>query len=187
MKIENIHEIVDQLKTGKTILYPTDTIWGLGCDATNTEACEHILQLKNRPSEKSFIVLVDGFQMLERYIPDFHPICYDLVDISERPLTIIYPRAKGLAPTVLAADGSVGIRITKDPLCLKLIRGLKKPIVSTSANLSGEKSPVSFSDISPAIKESVDLILEERTNEQMNQASQIIKIGLDGQVEVIRS
>lgn len=186
MKIENLTEIVEQLKVGKTILYPTDTIWGLGCDATNQEACDRILQLKNRPVAKSFIVLVDGFQMLERYIPDFHPICYDLVDVSDRPLTIIYPGAKGLASSVIAEDGSVGIRITKDPICVKLIRGLKRPIVSTSANLSGEKSPASFSAISDVIKNSVDMILEEHTNEQMNQASQIIKIGIDGRVEVIR-
>lgn len=186
MKIEDLTEIVEQLKAGKTILYPTDTIWGLGCDATNQEACDRILHLKNRPATKSFIVLVDGFQMLERYIPDFHPICYDLVDVSDRPLTIIYPGAKGLASNVLAEDGSVGIRITKDPMCIKLIRGLKRPIVSTSANLSGEKNPTSFSAISAEIKNSVDIILEERINEQMNQASQIIKIGIDGSVEVIR-
>lgn len=182
----NYQQIVEQLKAGATVLYPTDTIWGLGCDATNEDACQRVLELKNRPSDKSFIVLVDGFTMLERYIPDFHPICYDLADVATRPLTIIYPNAKGLAPSVVAEDGSVGIRITKDPVCLKLIRGLKKPIVSTSANLSGEKSPSKFADISPVLKEKADVILEERTAETMNQASQIIKIGLNGQVEVIR-
>lgn len=179
-------QIIERLKTGATILYPTDTVWGLGCDATNEAACQRILQIKNRPSEKSFIVLVDGFAMLERYISDFHSICYDLVDVSTRPLTIIYPNAKGLAPGVVAEDGSVGIRITKDPVCLKLIRGLRKPIVSTSANLSGERPPSDFGEISSALKQKVDIIIEERITEKMDQASQIIKIGLDGQVSVIR-
>lgn len=179
-------KITEQLKTGATILYPTDTIWGLGCDATNEDACQRILNLKKRPSEKSFIILVDSFRMLEQYIPDFHPVCYDLADLSTKPLTIIYPKAKGLAPTVLAEDGSVGIRITKDALCLKLIRGLKKPIVSTSANISGEKNPGSFQEINDQIKKGVDIIVEERTSETMNNASQVVKIGLDGQVKVIR-
>lgn len=183
----NYQHIIEELKNGATMLYPTDTIWGLGCDATNEDACKRILKLKNRPSEKSFIVLVDSFTMLERYIPAFHPICYDLADLATRPLTIIYPNATGLAPSVVAEDGSVGIRITSDPVCLKLIRGLRKPIVSTSANLSGGNSPVSFNEIPDEIKNGVDLIIEERTNETMSQASQIIKIGLDGQVRVIRS
>lgn len=182
----NYREITEQLKEGATVLYPTDTIWGLGCDATNEDACKRILKLKNRPLDKSFIVLVDSFTMLERYIPDFHPICYELVDLATRPLTIIYPNAKGLAPSVVAEDGSVGIRITKDPVCLKLIRGLKKPIVSTSANLSGEKNPVSFREIAQEIKTGADIVIEERIGEIMNKASQIIKIGLNGQVKVIR-
>ena len=185
MKLD-VAPIVEQLKNGATMLYPTDTIWGLGCDATNETACQRVLALKNRPENKSFIVLVDSFLMLERYIPDFNPICYDLVDLATRPLTIIYPNAKGLAPSVLAEDGSVGIRITKDPICLQLIRGLKKPIVSTSANLSGEKSPTSFATISPQIKSGVDLIVEQRLNEKIDKASQIIKIELNGTVQVIR-
>jgi L-threonylcarbamoyladenylate synthase len=182
----NIEETIACLKSGGIILYPTDTIWGIGCDATNEEACKRIHELKNRPTEKSFIVLVDGFPMLERYVPDFHSVCYDLADLADKPLTIIYPSAKGLAPSVLASDGTVGIRITKDPICLKLIRSLKKPIVSTSANISGQSSPVSFNDIDEQIKNGVDAILEERLSEQMIKPSQIIKIGLNGAVKVIR-
>lgn len=182
----NIEETIACLKSGGIILYPTDTIWGIGCDATNEEACKRIHELKNRPTEKSFIVLVDGFPMLERYVPDFHPVCYDLADLADKPLTIIYPSAKGLSPSVLASDGTVGIRITKDPICLKLIRSLKKPIVSTSANISGQSSPVSFNDIDEQIKNGVDAILEERLSEQMIKPSQIIKIGLNGAVKVIR-
>lgn len=177
---------IEILKNGGTILYPTDTIWGIGCDATNEEACQKILDLKNRPEGKSFVLLVDSFAMLERYVPDFHEVCYDLVDFASKPLTIVYPGAKGLAPSVLAEDGSVGIRITKDALCRKLIQGLKKPLVSTSANISGENAPVSFSEIHPSIKAGVDEIIMERTEEKMSKPSQILKIGLSGEIKIIR-
>ncbi len=109
----DLQNAIQHLKDGNIILYPTDTIWGIGCDATNEKACQRIAQLKNRPTEKSFVVLVDGFQMLEKFIPEFSEVCYELADISDKPLTIIYPNAKGLAPSVIAEDGSVGIRITK--------------------------------------------------------------------------
>lgn len=182
----NIEQTIETLKNGGTILYPSDTIWGIGCDATNEEACQKILELKNRPKEKSFIVLMDSIQMLEKYVPAFHEICYDLIDLAEKPLTIIYPSAKGLAPTVLAGDGSVGIRITKDPVCLKLIRSIRKPIVSTSANISGKPVPSSFNDIEITIKQGVEAALELRTSEKMTMPSQIIKIGLDGSIKIIR-
>jgi L-threonylcarbamoyladenylate synthase len=184
--IEVSKELIEALQRGETILYPTDTIWGLGCDATNEQACQKVLEIKNRPAEKSFIVLMDSIQMLEKYVPEFHAICYDLIDLSTAPLTIIYPNAKFLAPAVIAHDGSVGIRIPKDKTCLELIRKLKKPIVSTSANFSGEKGPEKYLEINPEIKKSVDNILALRTNEEMNCPSQIIKIGLDGSVQVIR-
>jgi L-threonylcarbamoyladenylate synthase len=125
--------------------------------------------------------------MLEKYIPDFHPVCYELADLSDKPLTIIYPAAKGLANSVIASDGTVGIRITKDANCLKLIRAIHKPIVSTSANLSGQSSPRNFAEIDQRIKETVDGILEDRITETMSVPSQIIKIGLDGSVKVLRS
>jgi L-threonylcarbamoyladenylate synthase len=180
-------KVIEALKTGKIILYPSDTIWGLGCDATNEEACQRILEIKNRPENKSFILLVDSFQMIEKYITEFPQVCYDLVDLSDKPLTIIYPNAQGLAPSVLAEDGSVGIRLTKDPTCLALIRSIRKPIVSTSANISGEPFPTNFESIDPKIKEQVDVILALRTNEQLTTPSQIIKIGLDSSIQVIRS
>jgi L-threonylcarbamoyladenylate synthase len=182
-----IEQSIELLKNGGTLLYPTDTIWGLGCDATNEEACQKIIELKNRSENKSFILLVDGFPMLEKYVPDFHPVCYDLADLADKPLTIIYPSTRGIAPSVLASDGSVGIRITKDPNCLKLIRGMRKPLVSTSANLSGESIPTTFQEINAAILKKVDGILELRQNEKLTHPSQIIKIGLDGSVKVIRS
>lgn len=179
-------EAIEQLRKGGVILYPSDTIWGLGCDATNEEACQRIQEIKGRSEQKSFILLVDGFPMLEKYIPEFHEVCYDLVDVANKPLTIIYPNAKGLAPSVLASDGSVGIRVTSDPICLQLIRGMRNPLVSTSANLSGEAHPHNFGEIHPSVRSSVDAIILERTNEQMKTPSQIIKIGLNGEVTVIR-
>lgn len=184
--MSTVYDGINAIKEGKTILYPTDTIWGLGCDATNEEACQRIIDIKRRPENKSFIVLVDNFPMLERYVPEFHEVCYDLIDLATKPLTIIYPGAKGLAPSVLAADGSVGIRLTNDPICRKLIQQSRKPIVSTSANLSGEPIPTKFDEIHPEIKSGVDVIVEERLNEVCTKPSQIIKIDLDGTVKVIR-
>jgi len=181
-----LDDTIEVLKNGGTILYPTDTIWGIGCDATDETACQKILKIKNRPTEKSFIVLMDSISMLEKYVPEFHEVCYDLIDLSESPLTIIYPSAKGLALSVLAADGTVGIRITKDPICLKLIRSIRKPIVSTSANISGKDIPATFKEIDETIKSNVDAILEERTTDIMTTPSKIIKIDLDGSVKVIR-
>lgn len=177
---------IEALKNGKIILFPTDTIWGLGCDATNEEACHQILKLKNRPENKSFVLLADGFQMIERHIPEFAEVCYELADLADRPLTIVYPNARGLAPSVLAEDGSVGIRITKDPLCLRLIRAIRKPIVATSANLSGRPSPSVFDDIPAELKAGVDAIVMERLFEKCDVPSQIIKIGLDSSIQIIR-
>lgn len=179
--------VTEALKAGKTILYPTDTIWGIGCDATNEEACQRILEIKQRPKDKSFILLADSFQMIEKYIPEFPDVCYDLADLADKPLTIIYPNAQGLASSVLAEDGSVGIRLTKDPICIALIRSIRKPLVSTSANISGQPFPVNFHAIDSRIKEQVDAIVEARINEQLSTPSQIIKIGLDSSIQVIRS
>lgn len=175
------------LKAGETILYPTDTIWGIGCDATNEAACQKILDIKSRSTDKSFVLLVDGFQMIEKHIPEFAEVCYELADLAEKPLTIIYPDAQKLAPCVIAQDGSVGIRITKDPTCLQLIRSLKAPIVSTSANLSGENFPTCFDEIHPTIKERVACIVTERVTEKCITPSQIIKIDKDSSIKIIRS
>lgn len=178
---------IEALRNGRTILYPTDTIWGLGCDATNEDACRRIAEIKQRPGDKSFILLADSFRMIEQYIPEFPSVCYDLADYAEKPLTIIYPNAKGLAPSVLAEDGSVGIRLTKDPICIRLIRALRKPLVSTSANLSGQPAPNCYDEIEVLIKEQVDAIVRERLTEKMSTPSQIIKIGLDSSVKIVRS
>ncbi|MDD2982330.1 MAG: L-threonylcarbamoyladenylate synthase [Crocinitomicaceae bacterium] len=181
-----MEHIIETLKEGGIILYPSDTIWALGCDATNESACQKLMALKNRPDDKSFIILVDGFQMIEKHIPDFPDVCYDLVDFADKPLTVIYPDAKRLAPSILAADGSVGIRVTKDPSCLKLIRAMRRPLVSTSANISGEANPTCFDDVNQKLKEGVDAIVMERLTEKNTAVSQIIKIGVDYSVEIIR-
>ncbi|MES2555133.1 MAG: L-threonylcarbamoyladenylate synthase [Bacteroidota bacterium] len=182
----DLTQAINNMKEGGIILFPTDTIWGVGCDATDEAACQRIMDLKQRPEEKSFVLLADSFQMIEKYIPEFPDVCYDLADLAEKPLTIIYPNAKGLAPTVLAADGSVGIRLTKDPICLKLIRAIRKPIVATSANLSGEAHPTRFAEIKQQIKDGVDAIVMERLDEKCTTPSQIIKIGLDSSIQIIR-
>ncbi len=181
-----MEHIIETLKEGGTILYPSDTIWALGCDATNELACQKLIALKNRPEDKSFIILVDGFQMIEKHIPDFPDVCYDLVDFAVKPLTVIYPHAKRLAPSILAADGSVGIRVTKDPICLQLIRAMRRPLVSTSANISGEANPTCFDDVNQKLKEGVDAIVMERLTEKNHTVSQIIKIGVDYSVQIIR-
>ncbi len=184
--MEMIREAIEVLKNGGSLLYPTDTIWGLGCDATNELAVERVATIKERPDEKSFIVLVDSFVMLEKYVPSFPEVVYDLIDLSDKPLTIIFENVTGLAPNVLAADGSVGIRLCKDPICQKLIRGIRKPIVSTSANISGEASPKSFSDVSNKVKERVDFIVKERLEEIRTSPSSIIKISNDSSIQIIR-
>jgi L-threonylcarbamoyladenylate synthase len=183
---ETISKAIEFLNNGKMILYPTDTIWGIGCDATNEEACQKILDVKKRPENKSFVLLADSFKMVEKYVPDFAEVVYDLVDLSVKPLTIIYPSSRGLAKSVIAEDGSVAIRITADPICLKLIRGMRKPIVSTSANISGEDFGKNYADVSDEIKKSVDFCLAERTIENLTTPSQIIKVDLDGSVKIIR-
>lgn len=181
-----LEQAIEQLKKGGVILFPTDTIWGIGCDATNEAACERIMELKKRPENKSFVLLADSFQMIEKYIPDFPPVVYDLVDLAEKPLTVVYPNARGLASHVLAEDGSVGIRLTKDPICLQLIRSIRKPLVSTSANISGSPFPTCFDEVPDELKNAVDAIVMERLKEKRTQPSQIIKIGLDSSVKVIR-
>lgn len=181
-----ITEYTEKLKRGETMLYPTDTIWGIGCDATNEEACQKISEIKNRPSEKSFIILVDSFPMLEKYVPDFHEVCYELVDNADKPLTIIYPTSRNIALSAVAEDGSIGVRITNDPFCRKLIKSLRKPILSTSANLSGKAFPLTFDEINNQIKNGVDFIINDRLKEKMDTPSQIIKIELNGSVKIIR-
>lgn len=184
---KQIKSAVDVLKKGGTILYPTDTIWGLGCDATNAEAVAKIYEIKKREESKSLVTLVNDMDMIGRYIKEIPQIAIELLEVNDAPMTIIYPGAIGLAKNVVAEDGTVGIRIPNNEFCKQLIFRLHRPIVSTSANISGEPSPQSFKEISEEIKNSVDLIVDKSMEEEStHKASQIIKISLNGEITVIR-
>ena len=184
---EDIKKTVEVLKKGGVILYPTDTIWGIGCDATDVKAVERINQIKQRNNQKSMLVLLDNAGKIPSYIDQMPDIAWDLIDLAEKPLTIIYPKAKNLAQNLIASDGSIGIRITKEPFTQKLIELFKKPIVSTSANISGEKTPVNFSEINPQIIDRVDYVVKWRQNDYTQTSpSGIIKLGINGEIEVVR-
>jgi L-threonylcarbamoyladenylate synthase len=182
-----INEIIGVLKQGGVILYPTDTIWGLGCDATNDKAVEKIFKIKQRAESKSLIVLVEEDAKVNRYIKQVPDVAWDIFEFSTKPTTLVLDGAVGLAPNVIAEDGSVGIRVCKQPFCHELLRKFNKAIVSTSANISGKPSPQSFHEISKDIINSVDFVvnLPEFYNSK-NPASSIIKIKSNSQVEVLR-
>ncbi len=179
-----MEKAIEALRNGGIILYPTDTTWALGCNAADEEACKRLVAITG--NSNGMILLADGFPMIERYIPDFPEVCYDLVDFATKPLTLIYPAAKELAPQVLGDDGSVGFRISTDSLCLKLIRSIRKPLVATGIPSGEGWLCRKFDDIPTEILEQVDAIVEERQNEKMKPLSQIIKIGLGGEVKVLR-
>lgn len=175
------------LERGGVILYPTDTIWGLGCDATNRQAIERIIRIKGRPKNKSLIILVKDTGMLSDYVESIPEKALELMRTSLKPLTIIYPGAKNLPTDLLSNDGSIGIRVVGHEYCQRILSELKRPIVSTSANFSGEESPKNYSQISPRIMEAVDYIsMEEREDKAEHQASSIIRITDEGNVDVIR-
>ena len=184
---EDLRNSLKALKEGKVILYPTDTVWGIGCDASNAEAVARIFTIKERSDSKSLIVLVDSESMLERYVKEVPQAASQIISVSDKPLTIIYPAGKNLAAGVAADDGSVGIRITSDPFCMELIGRFRRPIVSTSANKSGVPAPASFGDIDKAIAESVDYVVwHKRDDRQKHSASPVIKVEQNGQIKIIR-
>lgn len=184
---EEIKNALEVLRKGGSLLYPTDTVWGLGCDARNKEAVNKIYKLKERAEYKSMVILVCDEKMLNRYVKDVPAIAWDLIETATRPLTIIYPGARMLAENVIAADGSVGIRLVKDEFCKNLIHKFGKPIVSTSANISGEPAPSSFKDIKLDVLNKVDYIVNYRQKEINNtQPSSIIKVSLNGEIKIIR-
>ena len=183
-----LEKTIQVLKKGGAILYPTDTIWGIGCDATNSKAAEKIYKIKQRAQQQSFIVLLDNADKLKEYVEQVPSIAYDLISQYVRPLTIIYPEAKNIAKNVMAADGSIAIRIVNDVFCKALIQKFGKPIVSTSANISGEANPVSFSVISEKIKSTVDYAVEwDRNVVREVSPSTIIRLFDNGTFDVIRS
>jgi len=190
MSIESeIQNVLTVFAAGGTILYPTDTIWGIGCDATNASAVDKIFNIKKRGAEKSLIILLDDAAKLRNYVEHVPKEALSLIETTERPLTIIYPAAnkKRLAANMIAADGSIAIRVTKDKFCKKLIEEFGKPIVSTSANVSGENPTGSFQEISKEIKQAVDYVVNYRQGEKSNpKPSVIIRIGQKGEIEFIR-
>lgn len=184
---EDIKAAVATLKKGGVILYPTDTVWGIGCDATNPEAVKRIYELKHRADSKSMLVLVDGEGMLDRTVRDIPDVAWQLIEAAVEPLTIIYDHPEGVAQNLLADDGSLGIRITGERYSAELCRRLRRPIVSTSANISGEKAPAIYSEISDEICQGCDYVAEYRRDDN-NPArpSNIIKVSEGGLFKVIR-
>jgi len=178
---------LDILKKGGVILYPTDTIWGIGCDAANTKAIERIYQIKKREDSKSMLILVDEAWRIADYVKEVPEIALQLIEVADKPLTIIYSGAKGISGRLISEDGTIGIRVTSDEFCKKLIGALNRPIVSTSANISGSMPPSNFNNISKELLDSVDYVVKWRQNEKAkSQPSSIIKIGSKGEIEIIR-
>ena len=199
MKPEEIlNEALKTLRDGGTILYPTDTVWGLGCDAPNPEAVAKIYEIKQRSDSKSLVLLASDLDMVAKYVKEIPSIAVDLVEVNDAPMTIIYPGAIAgeegaagdrwhLAHNTVAADGTVGIRIPLMEWCRQLVFKLGRPIVSTSANISGEPTPQRFSDIPQEIKDAVDFVVPPSVDtESTGKASQILKVGLRGEIEIIR-
>lgn len=184
---DDIIKALDVLHNGGIILYPTDTIWGIGCDATNENAVKRIYDIKKRADSKSMLVLMENVNLIERYVREVPEIAYDLIELSEKPVTIIYDGAKNIAPNLIAEDGSVGIRISQEMFTQRLIQRFKKPIVSTSANISGQASAAFFEEISEEIKNAVDYVVQYRQDDKTpHEPSSIIKLSAGGQIQIIR-
>lgn len=184
---EDIKNALETLRKGGIIVYPTDTVWGIGCDATNAEAVDRIFRLKRRADSKSMLSLVDSIARLENFVDDIPDAAYQLIEASVDPLTIIYDHPHGIAPNLLAPDGSAGFRITSERFSSELCRRLRKPVVSTSANVSGEKSPAVFHEISQEILDGADYVASTgRDSMHKNPPSGIIKVSDGGVIKVIR-
>ena len=185
--IEDIKKACEVMAADGLILYPTDTIWGIGCDATNEEAVRKVYALKRRSDHKAMLLLMDSSAKLNYYVQEVPDVAWDLIELADSPLTVIYSGARNVAPNLLAEDGSVGIRITQEEFSHKLCERFRKPLVSTSANVSGEPSPANFSEISATIKAGVDYIVRYRQDDLSKAApSHIIKLGAGGLVKIIR-
>lgn len=181
-----VHNAFEVIKNGGIILYPTDTVWGIGCDATNPEAIAKIYALKQREDSKSMIVLMNGDKMIYNVFSAIPDLAWDLWDLSEKPTTLILDNPRNIAENLIAADKTLGVRIIKEPFCFKLLERMKKPIVSTSANISGMETPKTFKEISPQIIKGVDYVVNLHRDKVCKNPSTIIKLSLDNQVKVIR-
>ncbi len=184
---EDLNNALEVLKSGGVILYPTDTVWGIGCDATNADAVKKIYEIKKRSTAKQMLVLIDTPSRLSSYMQEVPTLAWDIIDISSKPLTIIYPAAKNLANNIISPDGSIAIRITNEVFSQALCSRLRKPIVSTSANLSDQPTPRNFSEIDKSILSTVDYVVQYRQNDhEIKEPSGIIKLGVYGEIKVIR-
>lgn len=184
--MKDINDCVSILKQGGLILYPTDTVWGIGCDATNSEAVEKIYKLKQREDSKALICLVADDRMLKKYVKKIPDVAYDILDVTEEPITIIYDEPQNLAENLVASDNTIAIRIPNDDFCFQLLRRFNAAIVSTSANISGFPTPKSFKEISPDILKGVDYVVNLHREKICAKPSSIIKLGNDGKVKIIR-
>ena len=187
MLIDEVKKAVEVMRAGGVILYPTDTVWGIGCDATNPEAVKKVYEIKRRSDSKALICLVDSDVRLQRYVRNVADVTWDMIELSEKPLTVIFDKVNGLAPNLIAEDGSAGLRITREEVSKELCYRFQKPIVSTSANISGEPTPLTFDDISDEIKEAVDYVVKyNRQCREKRKPSSIIKMNANGQFTIIR-
>lgn len=183
---KEIQQVVEHLKKGNIILYPTDTVWGIGCDANNPDAVKKIYELKRRNDSKALICLVADDRMLKKYVPEAPDTALDIIEISETPTTIIYDNPKHVAPNLVASDNTLAIRVPDDEFCYQLLRRFNGAIVSTSANISGEPTPKSFSEISDDILKGVDYVVNLHREKKSSNPSAIIKLSNSGEVKIIR-
>jgi L-threonylcarbamoyladenylate synthase len=181
-----VHKAYEIIKEGGIILYPTDTVWGIGCDATNAEAIKKIYALKQREETKSMIVLMNGEKMLYNVFKEIPEVAWQILDLSEKPTTLVLDQPRNVAPNLIAADNTLAMRLVKEPFCYKLLERMKKPLVSTSANISGQPTPIAFKDISPEIIKGVDYVVNLHRDKIAGKPSTIIKLTNDCQVKVIR-
>lgn len=185
--IEDIKKACEVMRNGGIILYPTDTVWGIGCDATNSKAVARIFELKQRCDSKALIVLLANENHLQRYVDDVPDVAYDLIEVATKPLTIVYDRGRNMCNELYAPDGSVGIRITREDFSRQLCKAYRKPIVSTSANISGTPTPMTFNQISQEIKNGVDFIVSCRQDDATQQPSSVIKLSQNGIIKILRN
>ena len=183
---EEVLKAYEIIKEGGIILYPTDTVWGIGCDATNPEAVAKIYKLKKRAETQSMIVLMNGEKMMYNVFKDIPEVAWQIIDLSENPTTLVLDKPRNVAANLIAADQTLAIRIVKEPFCFKLLEKMKKPLVSTSANISGQPTPKSFKEISPEIIKGVDYVVNLHHDKIAEKPSTIIKLTSDSQVKIIR-
>ncbi len=184
---EDIKNAVEVMKKGGVILYPTDTVWGIGCDATNADAVARIYKIKRREESKAMICLVDSDNRIQRYVRNVPEVAWDVMNLATKPTTVILDGANGLAPNLIAEDGSIAMRITHEEFSKELCYRMQKPIVSTSANISGEPAAQNYRDISEEILSQVDYVCFARRNEHKpHTPSSIIRLRPDGEVTIIR-